>query len=224
MYGAWGRGAALPSALLYAALVAFGYLNIAAVTQINLATQVAGLLAKVNGGAGADMSSVTFPSSGTIMTTATNVACSQLPALTGDTTSSAGSCANVNAKINGTSVPTNSAADQVILTTASATGSWGAVPSCSSGSQALTYNTTTHAFGCVAIMGGTFADNETPTGSCPTTTLTLGHTPSPAASLALYYNGQLLVAGGADYTLATATVTLTNSCPTGTVFRATYRY
>jgi hypothetical protein len=77
---------------------------------------------------------------------------------------------------------------------------------------------------CGTLLTGTFADNETPTGTCPTTSLSLAHTPSPAASLSLYYNGQLLVSGGADYSLATATITLTNSCPSGTVFRANYRY
>lgn len=81
---------------------------------------------------------------------------------------------------------------------------------------------------CGAMSAGTgtgnFSDNETPSGSCPTTTLTLAHTPAPAASLNLFYNGQLVVAGGADYTLSTATITLTNSCPSGSVIRASYRY
>ena len=77
---------------------------------------------------------------------------------------------------------------------------------------------------CGTLLTGTFADNETPSGSLPGTSLTLAHTPSPAASLCLFMNGQELVAGGADYSLSTATITLTNSAPSGTVFRASYRY
>lgn len=81
---------------------------------------------------------------------------------------------------------------------------------------------------CGAMSAGTgtgnFSDNETPTGSCPTTSLSLAHAPAPAASLNLFYNGQLLVSGGADYSLSSATVTLTNTCPSGTVFVASYRY
>ena len=71
---------------------------------------------------------------------------------------------------------------------------------------------------------GNFADNTTPTGTCPTTNLTLAHAPNPAASLNLFDNGQLLTAGGADYTLASSTITLVNSCPSGSVFIASYRY
>jgi hypothetical protein len=199
-----------------------GLLSIGAVTQINLTTQVTGILPATNGGT-AVSSTATFPSSGTVMITTTAVTCSQHPALLGDVTSVAANCTTTAVKINGTSVPTNSAADQVILTTASGTGSWGSVPN-TSGTQALSYNTTTHAFGTVTVLSGNFADNETPTGTCPTTGLTLAHTPNPAASLSLFYNGQLLISGGADYTLATAAITLAASCPTGTLFRASYRY
>lgn len=67
-------------------------LFLGAVTVINLATQVTGLLATANGGTGVN-STATFPSSGTVMITTTNVSCSQYPALTGNVTSSAGSCA-----------------------------------------------------------------------------------------------------------------------------------
>jgi hypothetical protein len=207
------------STLITLVILAF-LLSTAAVSQINLTTQVQGVLPTANGGTGQN-STASFPSSGTVMTTGTSVACTQMPALTGDVTSTAGACGTTAAKIDGTTVPTNSASDQTLVTTASATGSWASIPNCTG---ALQYSTSTHTFSCGTVLTGTFSDNETPTGTCPTTTLTLAHTPNPAADLSLYYNGQLLVAGGADYTLATATITLTNSCPSGSVFKANYRY
>jgi hypothetical protein len=69
----------LPKAILIIALCFIApFLLMAAATQLDLATQAKGILGKVNGG-GADMSSVTFPGSGVIMTTSTSVAASQLP-------------------------------------------------------------------------------------------------------------------------------------------------
>ena len=64
----------------------------ATTTLVNLSLNVAGVLPTANGGTGQN-STATFPASGTVMTTATNVACAQHPALTGNVTSSAGSCA-----------------------------------------------------------------------------------------------------------------------------------
>lgn len=59
------------------------------------------------------------------------------------------------AKINGTSVPTNAASDQALITNAIATGLWASLPTClDSGGQHLNYNTTTHAFSC-GTTGGT---------------------------------------------------------------------
>jgi hypothetical protein len=71
-----------------------------------------------------------------------------------------------------------------------------------------------------------FADNETPTGTINgvNTTFTLAHTVSPVASLSLYKNGQLQIAGGADYTLATATITYGSAPKTGDVLTASYRF
>jgi hypothetical protein len=51
---------------------------LAAVTQIDLGTQVKGILPGTNGGTGIS-STATFPASGTIMTTATGVTAAQLP-------------------------------------------------------------------------------------------------------------------------------------------------
>ncbi len=58
------------------------------------------------------------------------------------------------AKINGTSVPINSSADQTLITTASATALWKSVPDCGDSVHALSYATATHTFGCQAIPGG----------------------------------------------------------------------
>jgi hypothetical protein len=80
--------------------LAIAALCLGAVTQIDLTFQVKGLLPGTNGGTGVS-STATYPASGTIMTTATSVACSQMPALTGAVTSSAGSCAtSVSAGLN----------------------------------------------------------------------------------------------------------------------------
>lgn len=70
-----------------------------------------------------------------------------------------------------------------------------------------------------------FADNETPTGTINSvnTSFTLAHTPV-GTSLSLYKNGQLQIAGGADYTLATATITYGTAPKTGDVLVANYRF
>lgn len=53
--------------------------------------------------------------------------------------------------VNGTTVPTNSAADQVIVTTAAATSVWKTITNCVGSPNALNYSTTTHLFTCQAI-------------------------------------------------------------------------
>lgn len=83
-----------------------------------------------------------------------------------------------------------------------------------------------------AASTGNFADNETPSGSINgdpdtgsgNTTFTLANAPSPAASLILVLNGQVLTAGGEDYTLSGSTITMTVAPLTGGVLRAWYRY
>ena len=71
-----------------AALIIFAFLCcgllLGAVTQVNLATQVSGLLPGTNGGTGIS-STATFPASGTVMITTTGVTASQLPNPTGST-------------------------------------------------------------------------------------------------------------------------------------------
>lgn len=90
---------------------------------------------------------------------------------------------------------------------------------------------TTNAAGkkVISATGGvvpSFADDETPTGLVNSSNVvyTLAHTPSPAASLIFTVNGQILVPGGVDYTLATATVTVVMAPATGAIVRAWYRY
>lgn len=65
----------------------------AGITVIDLQTQVKNVLPAVNGGTGV-ASTATFPSSGIVLTDASSIACSQLPATTGDVTRPQGSCAN----------------------------------------------------------------------------------------------------------------------------------
>lgn len=76
-----------------------------------------------------------------------------------------------------------------------------------------------------AITAGTyFKFNETPSGSINdvNVTFTLASAPAPAASLELYLNGQLMTAGGVDYTLSSLTITMVTAPPTGSVMRANY--
>lgn len=194
-------------------LAVFALSSIAAVTQIDLAHQAKGVLPVANGGTGS--SSAQIP-------------CSIVPAFSGDWSNSAGSCTDTVAKVNGTSVPTNSAADQLLGTTASATGGWVTLPNCGDTSHALAYNTTTHVFSCQAVSGANFSDNEVPSGTIDgsNAAFVMAHTPSPAASLSCYKNGQLMIAGGADYTLATATATfVSGSKPqTGDALVCSYRF
>lgn len=52
----------------------------------------------------------------------------------------------------------------------------------------------------------------------------LPNTPSPALSLQLFVNGQLMSPIGVDYSLTTATITLNTAPPTGSTIIAWYRY
>ena len=58
-------------------------------------------------------------------------------------------------EVNGTTIPVNAAADQTIVTTGSAVGSWASLPAClDAGGNHLNYNTSTHLFSC-GTSGGT---------------------------------------------------------------------
>ena len=183
-----------------------------AVTQLNLTTQVSGILPIGNGGTGSSAlpTGVVRSASGTLSGSE----------LSGDCTTS-GSNVVTCPKDNGTTIPVNSAADQALITTASATGGWATLPN-----GVVSYSTSTHTFSLATVLTGTFADNETPTGSIngSNVTFTLAHTPSPAASLNCFENGVQQRAGGADFTLATATMTYGAAPPTGATLICNYRY
>lgn len=204
----------------------------AAVTQIDLTTQVKGVLPAANGGTGQN-STATFPTTGTIASSSVTLTSGQLLVgagagligvgnLSGDVTTS-GSTAAVVARINGTTVPTNSAADQALITNASATGTWATLPN-----GIVQYSTASHTFSAATVLTGTFADNETPTGTINgvNSAFTLAFTPSPTASLCVFKNGQLMNAGGNDYTLSTNTITFVSGAipKTGDVLLAHYRH
>ena len=73
------------------------------------------------------------------------------------------------------------------------------------------------------LQAGTFA-NETPGGlvNGANTDYTLASAPSPATSLQLYINGQLLAAGGEDYTLTGLNISVVTAPPTGSILRSWY--
>ncbi len=92
-----------------------------------------------------------------LMRTNANLLASQMPALTGDVTSAAGSAATTVAKVNGVSYPAGASANTLPLVTGTNTAAYTAVPDCadSSGNH-LNYNASTHAFSC-GNTGGSVA-------------------------------------------------------------------
>lgn len=85
-----------------------------------------------------------------------SIAAAQMPALTGDTTSSAGTVATTNVKVNGVSYGTSPATDTIPVITAALTETYTAVPNCTDTlGNHLNYNTSTHVFSC----GTTTSDN-----------------------------------------------------------------
>ncbi len=73
--------------------------------------------------------------------------------------------------------------------------------------------------------GSYFTENETPTGSINgiNKTFVLAVAPNPAGSLRLYWNGQLLKAGGVDFTLSGASITMNLAPETNDILIAHYR-
>jgi hypothetical protein len=193
-------------------------LLMAAVTQMDLTVQVKGILPTGNGGTGTASTLTGIVRGGSAYTAAE---------LSGDVTTSGSNAATV-AKIDGTSVPTTTTSHQVLVTTGSAVGTWKTLGDTSAGGLAETYNTSTDTWGTIAVLSGTNSDNETPSGTIDgsNTVFTLAHTPSPAASLTCFKNNGFLIAGGADYTLATATMTFVAGAKplTGDSLRCNYRY
>lgn len=72
---------------------------------------------------------------------------------------------------------------------------------------------------------GSFADDETPTGTLDgvNVTFTIANAPSPAGSLQLYANG-ILQYRGTDYTLSSTTITFTNAPSANALLRTWYRF
>ena len=84
--------------------------------------------------------------------------------------------------------------------------------------------------GAVTIAASTFlaahlATRETPSGTIngSNQTFTLAHTPVSGTEM-VFLNGQLLDAGGADYSISTLTITMTIAPVSGDVIRVTYWY
>jgi len=159
-------------------ILGIAWMFIAATTVVNLATQVTGLLATTNGGTGQN-SSATFPSSGTVMITTTSVQASQMPALTGDATSSAGAVATTVAKIQSASMTAATAlgntgtlsmdfsTGHIFTTTPSgaitlnatncATGRWATIIVTTSGTTSYTITPNTNFKGTALSTGSTTA-------------------------------------------------------------------
>ena len=74
--------------------------------------------------------------------------CAQLPALTGDATSAAGSCAVTVVKVNGVSYAASPSVDTLPVITAANTTVYTSMPNCVTGS--LHYATATHLFSCAS--------------------------------------------------------------------------
>jgi len=78
------------------------------------------------------------------------------------------------------------------------------------------------------VGGGSFADNETPSGTIDgvNATFTLAHSPSPTSSLQLQLGG-IFLTQGIDYTLSGSTITFLaapDASLSGQPFKAFYRY
>src|ERR1035437_2343266 len=135
------------------------------------------------------------------------------------------------AKVSGTSVPSNSSADQVLGTTASATGGWMSVPNCPSG--ALQYSTSTYTFACGVsapsltiytagyLWAATYVSGLTGSGSgtC-TATLNSGYGGTLGVATFAVTSGVIGVTGtvtapGSGYTSAPVGVTGSGACSGG---------
>ena len=80
-------------------------------------------------------------------------------------------------------------------------------------------------FDTIYLASFTFSDNEIPTGdiNAVNTDFVLANTPSPAASLKVYLNGQRMKLTD-DYTLSTATISFIIAPNTGSLILCDYRY
>ncbi len=167
-----------------------------AATKLDLGSQVSGILAKVNGGAGADMSSVTFPGSGTLMTTATGVAASQLPNPSAST-------------LGGVESITSASHNWIAYIDTSG------VPHQSQPSYADISGTPTPPTLNQAAPSGTINSSNT--------AFSLSPTPTAAADISCFQNGIMLQQGaGNDYTVSGANLTWLTAPPTGAKLLCTW--
>jgi hypothetical protein len=81
-----------------------------------------------------------------------SAACGQLPSLTGDTTSSAGSCGTTTGKVNGVSYPSSPAANTVPVVTATNTVTYEAVPNSALANSSVTINGTNCTLGAACAL------------------------------------------------------------------------
>lgn len=128
------------------------------------------------------------------------------------------------AKIDGTSVPVNSAANQLLITSASATGLWTTVPSCTdTGGNHLNFDNSAHTFSCgntdshvgtvtsAGFTGGLISVANPTTTPAFTVAGTSGGIPyfsgaTTWASSAALASGQVVIGGGAGNPPATGGV------------------
>lgn len=205
-------------------------------TLINLASQVKGTLGLANGGT--NQTSTTIAAHNWFgNNTGSSAAPGYEQPACGDLSNADGGCSmstTAAGDLSGTLPSANVVSTHISggtsgdLATFNSTGNmvnWGGSSTCT-GSQAIQSLTAAGVATCLSTQSLNFSDNETPTGSCngSNQTFTLAHTPNPSTSLNFFLNGQLLISGGSDYTLATATVTTVGTCATGDVVRASYRY
>ena len=222
---------ALVILLAMTVIYAFG-----AQTLLNLATQVKGTLGLANGGTNQTSTTIsahTYFGNNTGSSATPGyyqLACGDLSDAGGGCTMSTTAAGDLtgtlpSANVVSTHISGGTNTDLVSFNSTGNLVNWGGSSTCS-GTQAIQQLSATGVASCLTTQSLNFADNETPTGACNSSnqTFTLAHTPSPAASLNFFENGQLLIAGGADYTLATATITSVFTCVSGDVVRASYRY
>lgn len=125
----------------------------AAVAKTDYAPPTTGTAILKGDGSGGFVSAVSGTDYGTIT------------ALTGDVTASGtGSVSAAVVKVNGTSVPGNSSANQALITSAAGAGAWVSIPNCTNtGNNHLNYDSTMHQFTCgtsSALSFGTISGTE----------------------------------------------------------------
>lgn len=201
-----------PVALVTVIVLAIAF-TMAAVTQIDLTTQVKGILATANGGTGSAFFGISGPTAARTYT---------LPDASATILTSN---AAVTVPQGGTGVATLAAHGNLI---GNGTGTVVVSSAGSSGQCWMSNGASADPTWQPCPGGGSFAANETPTGTVNgvNATFTLASTPNPAASLQLYKNGQLMLPGGVDYTLTTNSIAyVAGAIPkTGDVHVAFYRF